>query len=342
MFNYVDPVGRNFLESPLVAAAFQAKIQGVYEQFARRSQSAFTWLEAFQNLTGGQTPQVPTVDWLAFPLLATANDTAIDQDRFRWQDEYVEWRTERTSGVLTRVTFTTEFPEYFEACAEAGTTFLTQAVHDVIPEANPTVVELFGPGGNPDSLPAVARANRFRNNLRNNPWNNGQQGILCLTQQFNTLGALFNLVTECGVRKPQGSPEDTCALVGGACGVGRSSDPNVCTAAQRAVRNNLAVTLQDPAGVRILRLEGVWQMNGHQLDVNDPAQNQGIWVVSRNGRRGVLTVSNGLTLDGNTITSGTQVSRKLRVVATLLATPEATLPDWARRGNEATSRGPGN
>ena len=250
MFNYVDPVGRNFLESPLVAAAFQAKIQGVYEQFARRSQSAFTWLEAFQNLTGGQTPQVPTVDWLAFPLLATANDTAIDQDRFRWQDEYVEWRTERTSGVLTRVTFTTEFPEYFEACAEAGTTFLTQAVHDVIPEANPTVVELFGPGGNPDSLPAVARANRFRNNLRNNPWNNGQQGILCLTQQFNTFGALFNLVTECGVRKPQGSPEDTCALVGGACGPGRSSDPNVCTAAQRAVRNNLAVTLQPTSSAR--------------------------------------------------------------------------------------------
>jgi hypothetical protein len=340
MFEYADPVGRDFLASPAVAAAFRAKMQGVYEQFARRPQSAFTWLEAFQNLAGGQAPQTSSVVWLAFPLLAAAADTEIDRDRFRWQDEYVEWRAETANGVVTRITFTTEFPEYFEAFAQAGTAFLVDAVKDAIPGATSTVAELFGPGGDPDGLPAVARANRFRNHLRDNPWNNGQQGILCLTQQFNTLGALFNLVTECGVRQAQGSPEDTCALVGGACGPGRSSDPNICAAAQRAVRNNIAVTLRDPAGIRILRLEGVWRVNGQQIDVNDPAQNQSVWVVSRNGRRGVLTVVNGLTLDGTPITSGTQVSRTLRVVADLLAAPEAALPDWARRGNESTSRGP--
>jgi hypothetical protein len=340
MFEYIDPVGRDFLSSPAVAAAFRAKTQGVYEQFARRPQSAFTWLEAFQNLADGQAPQSSSVVWLAFPLLAAATDAEIDRDRFRWQDEYVEWRTETTNGAVTRVIFTTEFPEYFEAFAQVGTAFLVDAVKDAIPGATPTVAELFGPGENPDGLPAVARANRFRNHLRSNPWNNSQKGILCLTQQFNTLGALFNLVTECGVQQAQGSPEDTCALVGGACGPGRSSDPNICAAAQRAVRNNTAITLQDPAGVRILRLEGVWRVNEQQIEINDPAQNQSVWEVSRNGRRAVLTVVNGLTLDGAPITSGTQVSRRLRVAADLLAAPEATLPDWARRGNESTSRGP--
>jgi hypothetical protein len=145
MFEYADPVGRDFLASPAVAAAFRAKMQGVYEQFARRPQSAFTWLEAFQNLAGGQAPQTSSVVWLAFPLLAAATDAEIDRDRFRWQDEYVEWRAETANGVVTRVTFTTEFPEYFEAFAQAGTAFLVDAVKDAIPGATPTVAELFGP-----------------------------------------------------------------------------------------------------------------------------------------------------------------------------------------------------
>lgn len=343
MFEYSDPAGRSFLSSPAVTTAFRVKMRGEYERFARRPQSAFTWIEAFQNLSGGQAPQMPSVDWLAFPLLATATDAEIDTNRFRWQDEYVEWRVEKQGGVVKRVTFTTEFPDYFQAFAEVGSAFLIDAVKDATPGANPSIFELFGAGPDPDRLPAVARANRFRNHLRDNPWNNGQQGIFCLTQRFNTLVALFNLATECGVRISQGSPEDACSLVsGGACGPGRSSDPNVCAAAQRAVRNALAISLSDPAGVRMLRMEGVWRINAQQMaDINDPDHNQGIWVVSRNDRRGVLNVVDGLTLDGNPITSGTQVSRKLRVEAKLLTATENALPDWARRGNEATSRGPG-
>ncbi len=340
MFEHADPVGRDFLSSPTVATVFRAKMRGAYERFARRPNSALTWLEAFGSLAGGQVPQTVPVDWLAFPLLATGSDADIDRDRFRKQDEYVEWRTEAANGALSRITFTTEFPEYFEAFAEVGSAFLIDAVKDSIPAANPTLQELFGPGEDPDALVEVARANRFRRHLQDNPWNNGSKGILCLTQQFNTLGALFNLVTECGVRKTQGSPEDTCALVGGACGDGRSSDPNICAEAQRAVRNNLAITLRDPAGVRILRLEGVWRLEGQQIDINDPSQNQGLWEVNRNGRRGVLSVVDELTLDGSAIKSGAQVSRKLRVVAELLAAPESTLPDWARLGNELVSRGP--
>jgi hypothetical protein len=325
-----------------VASEFQQQLQSIYDSFARRINSGFTWIEALQQLPGGQLPQAVMVEWAAFPITAQATDVEIDHDRFQHQDEYVEWRAERQQNRLTQVTFTTEFPEYFEAFAAVGFEALVRAIQDAIPGANPTVEEVFGTGFNPEATSSIARSRTFRDHLRSNPWNNGQKGILCLTQQFNTLGALFNLLAECGVLKTQGTPENTCALVAstGACGPGRSSDPAVCAEAQRAVRGNLGFTLRDPAGIRIATLEGVWRLNNTDININDPAANPGIWTVSRNGRRGVLSVSNGLTLDGNSLVTGAQIARKLKVAADVLAAPNATLPAWARIGVESSSRGP--
>ena len=209
-----------------------------------------------------------------------------------------------------------------------------------MPSASPTAEELFGPGFNPAVSSPIGRRQTFRNRLTENPWNNGKKGILCLTQQLNTLGALFNLLTACGVPRTQGTPENTCSLVGNACGPGRSSDPVVCAETQRAVRGNLGFTLRDPAGVRIVKLEGVWKINNNDIDIDDPAKNRGTWVVSRNGRRGLLTVAAGLTLDGQPLVTRAQVSRKLRVAADVFAAPNATLPEWARIGVESSSRGP--
>ncbi len=341
MFAYQDPTGRDFLDDPAVAVAFRHRMQDFYERFARRQQSAFTWLEAFDHLADGPAPAEAHVTWPAFPLSAVASDAEIDGDRLGFQDEYVEWHVVRDQGGRVRsVTFTTEFPEYFEAYAEVSGVALTAAVRDAIPGADPTVVDLFGPGGDPDALPALARRNRFRARLRQNPWNSGAKGILSLVQQFNTLNALFHLVTECGVRRSSGTPDQTCAAVGGACGPNRNSDPRVCIVAQRAVRNEQAFTLRDPAGVRIVRLDGVWKVNGQAIDVNDPAANRGVWQVTRRGRRGVLTVIDGLTLDDGSVVTGTDVSRRLEVAANLVVAPENRLPAWARLGLEAESRGP--
>jgi hypothetical protein len=181
MFAYTDPAGRAFLGDAAVALAYQQRLQGVYEQFARRPRSAFTWLEAFDHLSGNQAPTDAAVPWLAFPLLsANVPNIQIDDQRSRLQDEYVEWRVERDQATVTRITFTTEFPEYFMAFAEVGTAQLIAAVHDAVPAANPTVAELFGSTSDPDQLPPMGRINRFLNQLPNNPWNNGQKGILCL------------------------------------------------------------------------------------------------------------------------------------------------------------------
>jgi hypothetical protein len=340
MFAYADPVGRNFLGNVAAETAFRQSLEGTYDGFARRVDSAFTWLEAFSQLSAGQTPTPVTVEWPAFPLTASTSDTNIDTDRFRHQDEYVEWRIEKSGNTLTKVTFTTEFPEYYEAFAAVGFDALKAAIQDAIPEATPTPADLFGAGFSPAAQTALARAQTFRGNLQANPWNNGQKGILCLTQRFNTLDALFNLLTECGVLKTQGTPEGTCSLVGGACGPGRNSDPTICTRSQKAVRAKLGYTLRDPGGVRVLRLSGIWTINGTVLDINSPANNQGVWAVSRNGRRAVLTISTGLKLDGQVLVTGAQVSRALHVAADLLTAPDDALPDWARIGAESGSRGP--
>jgi hypothetical protein len=340
MFDYADPTGRAFLNQAGVAKSFQDAMSRVYDRFARRQDSSFTWLEAFDALTNGATPRSASVDWVAFPLLASATDQEIDRKRFDLQDEYVEWHVERTpAGAVKQVIFTTEFPEYFEAFAAVGSSSLSDAVRDVIPGASPTAAELFGTATNVDALPSQARIQRFRNNLKRNPYNDGTKGILCLTQGANTLGALFHLVTECAVVR-QGEPEDSCGLVGGACGPGRASDPNVCTAAQRAARNRIALTLQDPAGVRIVRLEGIWKIDGQQIDINDAASNRGAWTIARNGRRAILKIVNGLTIGDAPVTTGAQVSRVVRVAADLKTVADNALPEWARRGKELESRGP--
>ena len=339
MFNYADPVGRMFLSNGAVEGQFRQQMQSIYDGFARRVNSGFTWIEAFDQLSGSALPP-GRVDWSAFPITAQVTDKEIDRDRLAHQDEYVEWVAESKRGKLTRVTFTTEFPEYFEAFAAVSADALVSAVKDVLPDSNPTIEDLFGAGFNPAASSPVGRARTFRDNLGKNPWNNGKKGILCLNQQFNTLGALFNLLASCGVRQIQGTPENTCSLVGNACGDGRNSDPAVCAEAQRAVRGDAGFTLRDPAGVRILTMEGVWKIKARTIDINNPAANEGTWVVSRNGRRGVLTVLPQMTLDGDAIVTGAQASRKLKVAADLLVARNAVLPEWARTGAESSSRGP--
>jgi|GEM_PF-4897454 len=87
MFEYSDPAGRNFLGNRKAEAAYRQTMQGFYDSFANRRNSAFTWLDAFDELSDGTQPNELTVDWGAFPLLAKATDAEIDRDRFRWQDE---------------------------------------------------------------------------------------------------------------------------------------------------------------------------------------------------------------------------------------------------------------
>ena len=230
----------------------------------------------------------------------------------------------------------TEFTEYFEAVAEVGADALKSEIARIHPGAVPTDAEIFGAGFDPATATVDARRGAFIANLLRNPWNNGERGILCLTQGQNTLGALYNLLASCGQPRPDLDPGDVCGAVGGACGSGRNSDPAVCRAAQGLARDDKSFSLEDPCGIRILGLDptGQWTVAGQAVNMNDEANNRGIWKISRNGRRGTFTFSGNVRLGGNPITTGTQLSRQLSVGATVVHALNADLPEWARRGRE--------
>ncbi|MEP0909911.1 hypothetical protein NDI45_03125 [Leptolyngbya sp. GB1-A1] len=335
MFEYTDPTGTNLLDAQGALGEYRAIIDRFYRNSASVSKSGFTLLDAFENLPPG-TSKIDSIPWRAFPITASASPDKIDKDRFSWQDEYVEWRVERsTTGQITRITFTTEFPEYYQALARVSADALIAGIRDVIPGADPTLDELFGSGFDPGTDNGEERAQRFRQNLTQNPWNNGEKGILCLTQRFNTAGALFHLVDECSIQKigiPSGA---VCDAVGGACGSGRNSDPVICQASQNMIRSSRAISLVDPVGIRIKELFGNWKIAGAPVDINDETNNQGVWIISRNGRRAVLDLTQDVTLGGFPITSGAEVSNQLQVEADVISAPDASLPTWAKTGNES-------
>jgi hypothetical protein len=166
----------------------------------------------------------------------------------------------------------------------------------------------------------------FRKNLPNNPWNNGQKGVLCMANFDNTLPLLFGLVSNCSAPRGNVRPQDVCGLVGSInCVPGRNSDPFVCAAAQTQVINGNVLSLRDPVGINMLKLQGIWRINGQQVDINDPQKNQGAWQVSRGQHRGVLKNISGLTVDGEPITSGAQVAKRLQVGAVVEVAAESDL-----------------
>ena len=330
MLLYTDPTNSNVLAAQGALERYRDIVRAFYLNSARIPNSNFTRIEAFSKLAADTQAQIDTVSWIAFPKSAVASDEEIDRQRIRLQDEYVEWHTQRDpNGAVTQITFTTEFVEYYEALAQVSFEALVAGIQAVIPGANPTARELLGTEfDRPEE-----RAFRFRQNLPQNPWNNGEKGILCLTQGANTMSALFTLVHQCGIPNPQVDPAEICDNV--SCLRTRNSDPFVCTACQNQARGSRALSLADPVGIKILKLAGIWEVDGERIAINNPDRNRGIWQVSRNGRRAVLNVVPGLTLDSRPILTGTQVSTKLSVGVDVMTAPEEALPEWARTGQEA-------
>jgi hypothetical protein len=331
-----DPTKTGFLAQANALQNYGEKVLRLVQLFHATHavpNSGFVQREAFEELVGGTQAITAAFRWKAFPVTASAGPEQIDNGRFQLQDEYVEWRAEKQGGALTRVTFTTELCEYFEALAEAGTARLKEEIGRLVPGANPTDQELFGTGFDPATATPAARGNRFVRHLRRNPWNNGERGILCLTHGSNTMGALFGVLSACSVPRLDLRSGDVCAKVGDSCVPGRNSDPSVCGAAQEVARNG-SFSLQDPVGIRIISLDpaGRWTVDGEAVDMNNEAANGGIWKVTRNGRRGTFTFQGDVRLGGAKITTGADLSRQLIVGVDVIHAPNAAMPEWARRG----------
>ncbi|NJN31335.1 MAG: peptidoglycan-binding protein [Synechococcales cyanobacterium RM1_1_8] len=76
----------------------------------------------------------------------------MDRDRQDLQEEYVEWSLSPAAGPPSSLTFTTEFPEYFEALADVSFEALVAGLREIMPSANPTSQELLGVARAPGPL----------------------------------------------------------------------------------------------------------------------------------------------------------------------------------------------
>jgi hypothetical protein len=162
------------------------------------------------------------------------------------QDEYCEWRVERNAaGKVTKVTFTTEAPEYWEHLWTVDRARVVDLYRTLV-------------------SPAVVEADLHLGGVyqRRNRWNNAD-GIAHLMQSINTLSAAFGLaqgsaVTPTaqftGVPPPSPVPRarDNYEMPAVAP---TSVDPRVTHDIAALVRKPLSVTLREPIGLYITRYD---------------------------------------------------------------------------------------
>ena len=56
MFEFIDPAGRDFLGNAAAMSNYQERMSSFYDRFAALNDSAFSFIEAFDELEDGQQP----------------------------------------------------------------------------------------------------------------------------------------------------------------------------------------------------------------------------------------------------------------------------------------------
>jgi hypothetical protein len=278
----------------------------------------------FYDPTADDTPAglVPaTIAWPAFPARVQRE---VGPGPTRWdqadssreeQDEYCEWSVERVGDMITRVTFTTEVPEYWAHIA----------THDegLLLELYQTHVD-----------PSVTRNDLFVGDeyQPTNQWNDSTSGRLAhLVQGSNNLGAAVQLVAEATVlrRHKDGTPVlDRQELVdcGGLGNPFRNSDPQIAEIVNDAAALGTEISLLDPMG---LYLDGLITAGMKTPDGADASE---FWHVERgtpqHAVRASFHVPEGrgyaigeIKISGRPITRGAQVADKLRIRTAAIVKP---------------------
>lgn len=278
-----------------------------------------------EDTPGGLAPAV--MAWPAFPARILREEgpgarrwQRADSSR-QEQDEYCEWSVERDpTGKVTRITFTSEVPEYWQELGNSNPDLLLELYQQHVD------------GG-------VQRSDLFvggRYEPRNR-WNTATSGRLAhLIQQNNTLGAAVTLVAEATIlrRRADGTPvTDRQELV--ICGrLGdpfRNSDPQIAEIVNDAAALGTEVTLLDPLG---LYLDGLISAGMETPDGTDAAT---FWHIERGTPEHAVRASfavpaelgyavGDIRIGGRPISFGAQVADKVRVRITAVAKPGGHQP----------------
>lgn len=281
----------------------------------------------FYDPSAADTPAgvVPSpVVWSAFPASlrgAPAKRVETADGARRHMDEYCEWGVERNrSGKITRVTFTTEVPEYYEHLFMHDRAKLLE-IYKTLVSPNATERDL-------------TRSGRY---LRANPLNSTTKGRPAhLIQASNSLEAAITLAAEATIPRIEadGTPVGTKQRLVECGGLGnplRNSDPQIAAIVNAAARSGAEITLADPIG---LYIDGLMTGGMATPDGANPAS---FWTVER-GKRGhavravfevprerKYTVGD-IMVGGQPIKWGGQVAQRVRIRIDALVKPGAHKP----------------
>ena len=262
--------------------------------------------------------RIEDIVWTAFPARLLRGATSQEgrwqraDDNRAEQDEYCEWSVERdAAGKVTRVTFTSEVPEYFDHLANRDPDRLLAFYREFVsPDVSPDDIFLDG---------SYRRGNR---------WNGPTQGpIAHLVQTNNTLGAAVDLVARATVlREIDGTLVTEKQALAHCADLGnpfRNSDPQIAAAVNSAARSRDEVSLQDPIA---LYIDGISTTGMTTPDGADPAS---FWTVERGTPEHTLRAryevppERGYAIgdvlsDGRPISFGAQLADRVRVRITAL------------------------
>lgn len=173
------------------------------------------------------------ITWMAMPrtVLVFSNRDARNAafaagENRNVQDEYCEWHVRRNAaGRITRITFTTEVPEYWEALWAVNRAAVVNLYRSLV---DPAITE-----ANLSSSPGVYR--------RDNPFNT-THGIVHMIQSINNLGAALGLA-QGAVNSPFADSLEQPP------NAATSVDPRVVIDVGALARRGLSVTLREPIGL---------------------------------------------------------------------------------------------
>ncbi|MET0764041.1 MAG: hypothetical protein ABWY29_04190 [Blastococcus sp.] len=275
----------------------------------------------------GPDVMAPQIAWNAFP--ATLLKRATSQ-RQRWtqadasrqvQDEYCEWSVERDAdGVITRVTFTTEVPEYFEHLAAQDPDRLVELYRQLT--------------GRDVALDELVVAGRYRKDNVHNRSTTGR--LVHLIQPSNNLRAAIVLAAQATIlrRGSDGQPVTAAQELVRCGGLGeplRNSDPQIAGAVNDAAATGAEISLQDPMG---LYIDGLLIGGMATPDGADPAE---FWTIERGTAQHAVRASyavpagrgyrvGDITADGRKILFGAQLADRVSVRLTALVAPAGHRP----------------